>query len=103
MANPNVKVWICGDCDFIFQTYSKAPAGRNSFFCPDCGENISVKRYKKTNKKKSPRRFWTDGEMETLKQVLDGKLMVYQAAVKLGRTNKSVSRRVDRMKEEANS
>lgn len=104
MANENVRVWICTDCDFIFQTYSHVPTQgkRYPFYCPNCGDNLTVRKYKAVKKKRgTTRRFWTDEELEIVKDVMDGKLMIYQAAVKLNRTNKAVRRRVDRMKEEA--
>ncbi|WP_134177206.1 MULTISPECIES: hypothetical protein [Cytobacillus] len=53
--------------------------------------------------KKGPKRIyqpWTDEEMKVIEQVMNGELLRYQAAIKLGRSIKSVKRRIERLNEE---
>ncbi|MBG9586902.1 hypothetical protein [Cytobacillus firmus] len=43
---------------------------------------------------------WRDEEIQVIEQVMNGELLKYQAAIKLGRSIKSVRRKIERMNEE---
>ncbi|QOK28047.1 hypothetical protein IIE26_05090 [Cytobacillus oceanisediminis] len=103
-----IKNWLCEDCTFVFQTFGKKQNGRpRKYFCPSCGENISVVKYEADRfNQKGPKRIyqpWTDEEMKIIERVMDGELLKYQAAIKLGRSIKSVRRRIERLNEERNA
>lgn len=44
-----------------------------------------------------------DEEMKVIERVKNGELLKYQAAIKLGRSVKSVRRRIERLNEERNT
>lgn len=46
---------------------------------------------------------WNDEEMKVIEQVISGEFLKYQAAIKLGRSIKSVRRRIERLNEERNA
>lgn len=98
-----IKNWLCEDCTFVFQTFGKIERGRRrTYFCPQCGDNVSVVEYVADRFNKGPRRVyqvWTDEEMKVIEQVIKGELLKYQAAIKLGRSIKSVRRKIERMQE----
>jgi transcription initiation factor IIE alpha subunit len=50
--------------------------------------------------KKRVYQVWTDEEMKVIDQVMKGELLKYQAAIKLGRSIKSVRRKIERLNEE---
>jgi hypothetical protein len=91
------NLFICKECVFVFTIHSQRSKKR-VLFCPNCGESIATEKYKPI--KKSPKKPWTEDEMVYVDRIIKGEIFIYQAAVALGRTKKSVSRRVDRRKEE---
>jgi hypothetical protein len=97
-----IKNWLCEDCTFVFQTFGKIERGRSkSYYCPNCGDNVAVSEYiaDRVNKKRVYQ-LWTDEEMKVIEQVIKGELLKYQAAIKLGRSIKSVRRKIERLNEE---
>lgn len=97
MSHRIVKDFICQDCVFVFSIHTHL-FRRTSPYCPKCADHVSVVPYEKKiiNEKK----FWTEEEMEYIDRILGGELLVYQVAAKLGRTSKSIQRRLDRRRRE---
>lgn len=89
--------YMCRDCVFIFKVHSRLYKTKTPY-CPNCGDNIFVRKFVPT--KKMNKRFWTEEELDLLDKVIDGKLFVYQLAIRLGRTNKSVEVRLVRRRRE---
>lgn len=96
MSHPISKPYICMDCIVVFSIHSmldkKMPC------CPNCGDSIKVKTYKKPPKQQ--KKPWTEDEMMLIDRIINGELRIYQVAIKLNRTSKSVRRRVERRIEE---
>jgi DNA-directed RNA polymerase subunit RPC12/RpoP len=97
MSHPINRTYFCEDCVFTFTIHSKMNRGLRPH-CPKCGDNIQVTHYQK--KEPKPRQFWDEEEMNLIDRIVKGELQIYQVAVKLGRSHKSVSRRVQRRREE---
>lgn len=93
------KTFICNDCTFIFQVY--ADLEKRRFYCPQCGDQINVRVYKKTRQAKQ-KRFWSAEEMQDLDMVLKGELKPYQLSVKHGRTGKAIRNRLSERRKELN-
>jgi len=96
--NPYAKVYICEDCSFSFQVYAPA-IKKKSYFCPSCGENVSVRRYKPeiTTKGKRVNIRWSDEELELLSKVKENGLAPYQVAIMTGRSINSVHKKLARV------
>lgn len=98
MSHPINKTWICKECVFVFTIHS--PTSLHVPNCPNCADHISVRRYQKPKGKNY--HLWTEEELKLVDKVINGEMLIYQAAIKLGRTGKSVARRVARRLEELN-
>lgn len=94
-----IENWLCEDCTFVFQTFGKKERGRRrTYYCPSCGDNVSVIEYVADRfNKNRVYQVWTDEELKVVEQVMKGELLKYQAAIKLGRSIKSVRRKIERM------
>lgn len=88
--------YICNDCVLVFETHGKL-GPRKIAYCPNCGDNVATTKYS-TPLKESKRRGWSEEELELLKRCITGELMIYAVAAKLGRTSKSISRQIHRLK-----
>jgi DNA-directed RNA polymerase subunit RPC12/RpoP len=99
MSHPISKPYICMDCIFVFSIHSLSD--RRVPCCPNCGDSIQVKKYKPQEKQK--KQSWTEEEMNLIDRIVKGELRIYQVAIKLNRTSKSVRRRVERRIEELDS
>lgn len=96
-----IENWLCEDCTFVFQTFGMIKrGGRKKYFCPKCGDNVAVTQHVADRfNKKRVYMHWKDEEIKVLEQVRSGELLKYQAAIKLGRSIKSVRRKIERMDE----
>ncbi|MDF1997630.1 hypothetical protein [Peribacillus frigoritolerans] len=88
--------YICNDCVLVFETHGKL-GPRKIAYCPNCGDNVATTKYI-TPLKKSKRRGWSKEELDLLNRCISGELLIYAVASKLGRTSKSVSRQINRIK-----
>jgi uncharacterized protein YlaI len=97
-----IKNWLCEDCTFVFQTFGKKVRGRQrTYYCPNCGDNVAVTEYVADRfNKNRVYQVWTEEELKVLDLVIKGELLKYQAAIKLGRSIKSVRRKIERLNEE---
>jgi hypothetical protein len=97
MSHPISKPFICHDCVFVFSIHSKRKHSATPY-CPSCGDNIAVTKYVKPVKQQ--KKFWTEEELTYIDKIISGELLIYQVAIKLGRTRPSIKRRVERRMEE---
>lgn len=97
-----IESWLCDDCTFVFQTFGrKQRGGRRAYYCPKCGDNVAVTEYVADRfNKNRVYQVWKDEELKVLEQVMKGELLKYQAAIQLGRSIKSVRRKIERLNEE---
>lgn len=97
--NPYANTYICDDCSFSFQVYAPGTRKKNAYFCPSCGENFSVRRYKPETTTKGKRVIikWSDKEMALLDKVKAKELAPYQVAIMTGRSINSVKKKLLRV------
>lgn len=88
--------YICNDCVLVFETHGKL-GPRKIVYCPNCGDNVATTKYS-THFKETKRRGWSEEELELLNRCITGELKINAVAPKLGRTSKSVSRQIHRLK-----
>lgn len=99
----NNKMFVCEDCVFVFQTHSPM---KKKPFCPNCGENIEVRKYsadritKREKGDKLVKPVWTPPELELLDKIISGDLQSHQVSIMIGRSINSVIKRTKRRREE---
>lgn len=97
--HPISETFICHDCVFVFTTHSKPKQGKK-YFCPCCGDGISITKYKPEKIDKRIYKVWTDDEIPFIDKVINGEALIYQVAVKLNRSFGSVRKKVELRKKE---
>lgn len=96
--HPVNKTYICDDCVFVFTIHSPSRQGR--LFCPRCGDTVSVKTFVKAEKVIKVWKPWTKEEFALIDRIIDGELLKYQVATKVGRTYGAVQRKVEQRRSE---
>jgi protein-arginine kinase activator protein McsA len=90
----NLEQWYeCEDCKIKFST--QKPLKRKAF-CPNCGESFTerIKRPRITSRETY--KPWKDSELELIEKVINKELKVYQVALMLDRSRKSVANKAGR-------
>jgi DNA-directed RNA polymerase subunit RPC12/RpoP len=93
--------YFCEDCLLPFTVYKKPQSGKK-YFCPYCGDSVEVRVYKGEHKnpgKKNAPVKWTEEETEIVREVIEGKRTLIEAAHLLGRSVGSVDGKRTRVKE----
>jgi predicted RNA-binding Zn-ribbon protein involved in translation (DUF1610 family) len=99
MANNNTIILKCDDCEIVFQIYHPSRY-KVKFYCPECGDNVAVARYKaeRCNEDGKVKNRWSKEELAVLQEVINGKESSYRAAFRIGRSINSVSKKLGRVK-----
>ncbi len=93
MGFENHRSFVCYDCIFVFTTHTRFK--KRKAFCPNCGDNISVKFYKadRVGGKNNKGVKWKDQELELLDKYIDGEYEAHQVAIMTARTIEGVYNR----------
>ncbi|WP_156157859.1 hypothetical protein [Gordoniibacillus kamchatkensis] len=95
---PQVRHFYCSDCKLRFAVFR---IKRGKRFCPECGDTIAVSTFNPEIHgkpiRKKPEKAWTLGEERKLLHFLyETDLYYKEIAVELGRTLRSVQRKIER-------
>lgn len=98
----NQRHYVCKDCDAIFTVYI-SEKNRKKPCCPWCADSVSVYPYtaERNGKDKHTKQRWSDTELDVLREVVERREMPYRAAMRVGRSVNSVTKKVARMRQEA--
>lgn len=92
----STKNFICEDCTVVFQVYGTKK--RNGYFCPCCGENLSVIPYQSDRLSSTVTKIkWKPEELALVEQCINGKMQPYQVAILIGRSTNAVAKKMRRM------